>query len=131
MSAEPEALNSTLLRDSVNLQEIPLQLDVEVESDSGNSTPVGPSRVSLSSEFSSDSLNDPQFTALIFNEHDLGLSDNDLGLSDKDLGLSDDKGISDDGSSSSSGSISFKEDENEENGKILKCVHMQFYCMSS
>ncbi|KAL7873379.1 hypothetical protein AOLI_G00124500 [Acnodon oligacanthus] len=116
---EPEALNCTPLIDSVNFEEIPLQLDVEVESDSGNSTPVGPSRVSLSSEFSSDSLNDPQFAALIFNEHDLGLSDNDLGLSDKDLGLSDDKGFSDDGSSSSSGSISFKEDENEESGAVF------------
>ncbi|XP_072545762.1 NHS-like protein 1 isoform X3 [Salminus brasiliensis] len=117
--SEPEALNSPPLKDLANLQAIPLQLEAEAESDSGNSTPVGPRRISLSSEFSSDSLNDPQFTALIFNDHDLGLSDNDLGLSDKDLGLCDDKGITDDGSSSSSGSISFKEDENEDNGAVF------------
>ncbi|XP_066530205.1 NHS-like protein 1 isoform X2 [Hoplias malabaricus] len=116
---EAEAQNSTPQRDLVNLQDIPLQLEAEVESNSGNSTPVDPSRVSLSSEFSSDSLNEPHFTALIFNEYDLGLSDTDLGLSDKDLGLSDEKGLSDDSSSSSSGSISLKEDEHEENGAVF------------
>lgn len=114
--SEPEALNCVPLKDSVDLQMFPLQLEAEAESESGNSTPVGSRRISLSSEFSSDSLNDPQFTAFIFTDQDLGLSDTDLGLSDKDLGLSDDKGITDDGSSSSSGSISFKEDENEDNG---------------
>ncbi|XP_007239317.3 NHS-like protein 1 isoform X2 [Astyanax mexicanus] len=114
--SEPEALNSAPLKELDNLQTISSQLEAEAESESGNSTPVGSRRISLSSEFSSDSLNDPQFTAFIFTDQDLGLSDADLGLSDKDLGLSDDKGISDDGSSSSSGSISFKEDENEDNG---------------
>lgn len=114
--SEQEALNSTPLMDSVDLQTILSQVEAEAESESGNSTPVGSRRISLSSEFSSDSLNDPQFTAFIFTDQDLGLSDTDLGLSDKDLGLSDDKGITDDCSSSSSGSISFKEDDNEDNG---------------
>ncbi|XP_076833828.1 NHS-like protein 1 isoform X3 [Brachyhypopomus gauderio] len=103
VSSEPEPLNSPPLPDYINMEEIPLR--VESESDSGNSTPVCPSSLSLSSEFSSDSVSDPQLTGLCLNEHDFGLSDNDLGLSD-------DKGISDDGSSSTSGSIIFKDEEN-------------------
>ncbi|XP_026868683.2 NHS-like protein 1 isoform X2 [Electrophorus electricus] len=103
VSSKLEALNSTSDTDSINMQEIPLQ--VQIESDSGNSTPVGPCSLSLSTTFSSDSLNDPQLPALVLSEQDLGLSDNDLGLSD-------DKSISDDGSSSTSGSIIFKDEEN-------------------
>ncbi|KTG41579.1 hypothetical protein cypCar_00011741 [Cyprinus carpio] len=85
---------------------------VEEESDSDSSTPVVKSRLSLSSELSSSSLQALQLSDLILHEHDLGLSD-------KDFGLCDDKSTSDDGSSSSSGSISFKEDEHEENGAVF------------
>lgn len=119
--SEPEAINSAppMVNDSVDLQVVSSQLEAEADNESRSSTPVGSRRISFSSEFSLDSLNDPQFTAFIFTEHDLGLSDTDLGLSDKDLGLSDDKGIADDGSSSSSGSISFKDDDNEDNGAVF------------
>ncbi|KAL1258353.1 hypothetical protein QQF64_011597 [Cirrhinus molitorella] len=106
---ESGQLNGTSSRNTVDLQAIPLDLEVEEESDSDSSTPVVKSRLSLSSELSSSSLQDLQLSDLIFHEHDLGLSD-------KDFGLCDDKSTSDDGSSSSSGSISFKEDEHEENG---------------
>ncbi len=97
---------------AVNLQAIPLDLEVEEESDSDSSTPVVKSRLSLSSVLSLSSLQDLQLSDVILHEHDLGLSD-------KDFGLCDDKSTSDDGSSSSSGSISFKEDEHEGNGKIF------------
>ncbi|XP_043118404.1 NHS-like protein 1 isoform X2 [Puntigrus tetrazona] len=104
---ESGQLNATFSTNAVNLQKIPLDFEVEEESDSDSSTPVK-SRLSLSSELSLSSLQDLQLSDLILNEHDLGLSD-------KDFGLCDDKSTSDDGSSSS-GSISFKEDEHEENG---------------
>lgn len=107
---ESGQLNGTSLRNAADLQALPLDLEVEEESDSDSSTPVVKSRLSLSSELSSSSLQDLQLSDLILHEHDLGLSD-------KDFGLCDDKSTSDDRSSSSSGSISFKEDEHEENGK--------------
>lgn len=103
-------LNGTSSTNAVNMQAIPLDLEVEEESDSDSSTPVVKSRLSLSSELSLSSLQDLQLSDLMLHEHDLGLSD-------KDFGLCDDKSTSDDGSSSSLGSISFKEDEHEENGK--------------
>ncbi|XP_073682896.1 NHS-like protein 1 isoform X2 [Garra rufa] len=106
---ESGQLNGTSLRNTVDLQAIPLDLEITEESDSDTSTPVVKSRLSLSSELSSSSLQDLQLSDLILHEHDLGLSD-------QDFGLCDDKSTSDDGSSSSSGSISFKEDEHEENG---------------
>ncbi|KAK7153126.1 hypothetical protein R3I93_011126 [Phoxinus phoxinus] len=102
-------VNDTSPTKTVNLQAVPLDLEVEEESDSDSSTLVIKSRLSLSSELSSNSLQDLQLSDLILHEHDLSLSD-------KDFGLCDDKSTSDDGSSSSSGSISFKEDEHEENG---------------
>lgn len=105
-------VNDTSPTKTVNLQAVPLDLEVEEESDSDSSTPVIKSRLSLSSELSSNSLQDLQLSDLILHEHDLSLSD-------KDFGVCDDKSTSDDGSSSSSGSISFKEDEHEENGKGL------------
>uniref|UniRef100_A0A673I8M5 NHS-like 1a n=1 Tax=Sinocyclocheilus rhinocerous TaxID=307959 RepID=A0A673I8M5_9TELE len=98
--------------ESGQLNAIPLDLEVEEESYSDSSTPVVKSRLSLSSELSSSSLQDLQLSDLILHEHDLGLSD-------KDFGLCDDKSTSDDGSSSSSGSINFKEDEHEENGAVF------------
>lgn len=107
---ESGQVNGPSPTNTVNLQTVPLDLEVEEESDSDPSTPVIKSRVSLSSELSSSSLQDLQLSDLILHEHDLILSD-------KDFGLCDDKSTSDDGSSSSSGSISFKEDEHEENGK--------------
>ncbi|XP_077095948.1 NHS-like protein 1 isoform X4 [Siphateles boraxobius] len=105
-------VNDTSPTNTVNLQAVPLDLEVEEESDSDSSTPVIKSRLSLSSELSSNSLQDLQLSDLIVHEHDLSLSD-------KDFGLCDDKSTSDDGSSSSSGSISFKEDEHEENGAVF------------
>ncbi|XP_059375056.1 NHS-like protein 1 isoform X2 [Carassius carassius] len=102
---ESGQLNGTT--NTVNLQAISLDFEVEEESDSDSSTPVVKRRLSLSSELSSSSLQE-----LVLNEHDIGLSD-------KDFGLCDDKCTSDDGSSSSSGSISFKEDEHEENGAVF------------
>lgn len=108
--AQSWQMNDTSPTKTVNLQAVPLDLEVEEESDSDSSTPVIKSRLSLSSELSSNSLQDLQLSDLILHEHDLSLSD-------KDFGLCDDKSTSDDGSSSSSGSISFKEDEHEENGK--------------
>ncbi|KAK7142213.1 hypothetical protein R3I94_011791 [Phoxinus phoxinus] len=102
-------VNDTSPTKTVNLQAVPLDLEVEEESDSDSSTLVIKSRLSLSSELSSNSLQDLQLSDLILHDHDLSLSD-------KDFGLCDDKSTSDDGSSSSSGSISFKEDEHEENG---------------
>lgn len=107
--AQSWQMNDTSPTKTVNLQAVPLDLEVEEESDSDSSTPVIKSRLSLSSELSSNSLQDLQLSDLILHEHDLSLSD-------KDFGLCDDKSTSDDGSSSSSGSISFKEDEHEENG---------------
>ncbi|XP_050990117.1 NHS-like protein 1 isoform X2 [Labeo rohita] len=109
---ESGQLNGTSLRNAADLQALPLDLEVEEESDSDSSTPVVKSRLSLSSELSSRSLQDLQLSDLILHEHDLGLSD-------KDFGLCDDKSTSDDRSSSSSGSISFKEDEHEENGAVF------------
>ncbi|XP_016354042.1 NHS-like protein 1 isoform X2 [Sinocyclocheilus anshuiensis] len=109
---ESGQLNGTSSTNAVNLQAIPLDLEVEEESDSDSSTPVVKSRLSLSSELSSSSLQDLQLSDLILHEHDLGLND-------KDFGLCDDKSTSDDGSSSSSGSINFKEDEHEENGAVF------------
>jgi len=103
-------VNDTSPTKTVDLQAVPLDLEVGEESDSDSSTPVIKSRLSLSSELSLNSLQDLQLSDLILHEHDLSLSD-------KDFGLCDDKSTSDDGSSSSSGSISFKEDEHEENGK--------------
>uniref|UniRef100_A0A673MG52 NHS-like protein 1 n=1 Tax=Sinocyclocheilus rhinocerous TaxID=307959 RepID=A0A673MG52_9TELE len=105
-------MNGTTLTNTVNLQAISLDFEVKEESDSDSSTPVVKSRLSLSSELSSSSLQELKLSDLILNEHDLGLSD-------KDFGLCDDKSTSDDGSSSSSGSISFKEDEHEENGAVF------------
>lgn len=131
MSLEPETQNSTSLTDAVNQHEIPLQLEFEVESDSQNSTPLSPRRHSLSSEISSDSLTDPQLTGLTLSDQDIGLCDTDLGLCDKDLVLSDDKCITDDSLSSSSGSVIFKEEENDENGEILKWVYVKFYCFNN
>ncbi|XP_060790074.1 NHS-like protein 1 isoform X2 [Neoarius graeffei] len=119
MSFEPETQNSTSLADTVNPHEIPLQLEFEFESDSQNSTPVSPRRHSLSSEISSDSLTDPQLTGLSLSDQDIGLCDTDLGLCDKDLVLSDDKCITDDSLSSSSGSVIFKEEENDENDAVF------------
>ncbi|XP_016135389.1 NHS-like protein 1 [Sinocyclocheilus grahami] len=107
---ESGQLNGTSSTNAVNLQAIPLDLEVEEESDSDSSTPVVKSRLSLSSELSSSSLQDLHLSDL--HEHDLGLSD-------KDFGLCDDKSTSDDGSSNSSGSINFKEDEQEENGAVF------------
>lgn len=130
MFLEPETLKSRSLTDIVNQQEIPLQLEFEAESDSQNSTPGSPRRHSLSSEISSDSLPDPQLTGLTVSDQDMGLCDTDLGLSDKDFVLSDDKGITDDSLSSSSGSIIFKEEENDENGEFLKWVNVKFYYVS-
>lgn len=120
MCSETEALNCTSPTDTVNQNEIPLQLEFKVESDSQTSTPVSPRRHSLSSEISSDSLTDPQFTGLTLSDQETGLCDTDLGLSDRDFVLSDDKGIIEDSLSSSSGSIIFKEEENDENGEVLK-----------
>uniref|UniRef100_A0A8C2FGR1 NHS-like 1a n=1 Tax=Cyprinus carpio TaxID=7962 RepID=A0A8C2FGR1_CYPCA len=91
---------------------ISLDFEVEEESDSDSSTPVVKGRLSLSSELSSSSLQELKLSDHILNEHDLGLSD-------KDFGLCDDKSTSDDGTSSSSGSISFREDEHEENGAVF------------
>ncbi|KAG1972569.1 NHS-like protein 1 isoform X2 [Pimephales promelas] len=105
-------VNDTSPTKTVDLQAVPLDLEVGEESDSDSSTPVIKSRLSLSSELSSNSLQDLQLSDLILHEHDLSLSD-------KDFGLCDDKSTSDDGSSSSSGSISFKEDEHEENGAVF------------
>ncbi|MCJ8736973.1 hypothetical protein PDJAM_G00018520 [Pangasius djambal] len=119
MSLEPETLNSTSLTDAVNQHEIPLQLEFEVENESQNSTPVSARKHSLSSEISSDSLTDPQLTGLTLSDQDIGLCDTDLGLSEKDLVLSDDKGITDDSLSSSSGSLIFKEEENDENDAVF------------
>ncbi|XP_067311322.1 NHS-like protein 1 isoform X3 [Pseudorasbora parva] len=109
---ESGQVNSTSQTNTLNLQAVPLDLDVEEESDSDSSTPVIKSRQFLSSELSSSSVQDLQLSELILHEHDLSLSD-------KDFGLCDDKSTSDDGSSSSSGSISFKEDEHEENGAVF------------
>ncbi|XP_048047474.1 NHS-like protein 1 isoform X6 [Megalobrama amblycephala] len=109
---ESGQVNGTSPTNPINLQAVPLDFEVEEESDSDSSTPVIKSRVSLSSELSSSSLQDLQLSDLILHEHDLSLSD-------KDFGLCDDKSTSDDGSSSSSGSISFKEDEHEENGAVF------------
>lgn len=109
---ESGQVNGTSPTNTVNLQAVPLDLEVEEESDSDSSTPVIKSRLSLSSELSSSSLQDLQLSDLILHEHDLSLSD-------KDFGLCDDKSTSDDGSSSSSGSISFKEEEHEENGAVF------------
>ncbi|XP_016140506.1 NHS-like protein 1 isoform X4 [Sinocyclocheilus grahami] len=109
---ESGQMNGTTLTNTVNLQAISLDFEVEEESDSDSSTPVVKSRLSLSSELSSSSLQELKLSDLILNEHDLGLSD-------KDFGLCDDKSTSDDGSSSSSGSISFKVDEHEENGAVF------------
>ncbi|XP_042630124.1 NHS-like protein 1 isoform X3 [Cyprinus carpio] len=105
-------LNGTTLTNTVNLQAISLDFEVEEESDSDSSTPVVKGRLSLSSELSSSSLQELKLSDHILNEHDLGLSD-------KDFGLCDDKSTSDDGTSSSSGSISFREDEHEENGAVF------------
>ncbi|XP_052010136.1 NHS-like protein 1 [Xyrauchen texanus] len=105
VTPEPRPMNGLSLTETVNFQEIPLGL--EEESDSDTSTPVIKSKMSISSELSSSSLQDLQLSALIH--------ESDLGLSDKGLGLSDDKIPSDDGLSCSSGSISFIEEENEEN----------------
>ncbi|XP_051502977.1 NHS-like protein 1 isoform X2 [Myxocyprinus asiaticus] len=107
VTPEPRPVNGSSLTETVNFQEIPLGLEVEEESDSDTSTVIK-SRMSISSELSSSSLQDLQLSDLVLHE-------NDLGLSDKDFGLSDDKSPSDDGLSSSTGSISFKEEENEEN----------------
>ncbi|XP_056332364.1 NHS-like protein 1 isoform X2 [Danio aesculapii] len=112
---ESEQVNGASSTNTVNLQAIPLDLEVEEESDSDLSTPVVKSRLSFCSELSSSSFQDLQLSDFILNEHDLGLSD-------KDFGLCDDKSTSDDGSSSSSGSISFKEDENEENGAVFDSI---------
>nr|XP_055027600.1 NHS-like protein 1 isoform X2 [Misgurnus anguillicaudatus] len=109
VTPDPEPVNDTDSTDVhvVHLQEIPLGLEAEEETDSGSSTPVVKGRLSFSSDLSSSSLQDLQLSDPILHEHD------------EDLGLSDDKNTSDDGLSSSSGSISFKEDENEENGASL------------
>ncbi|XP_017331832.2 NHS-like protein 1 isoform X3 [Ictalurus punctatus] len=112
MSFEPETVNSTSLTDTVNQHEISLQLEFEFEIDSQNSTPVSPRRHLLSSDISSDSLTDPQLTRLT-------LSDQDMGLCDKALALNDDKGITDDSLSSSSGSVIFKEEESDENDAVF------------
>ncbi|XP_005158878.2 NHS-like protein 1 isoform X4 [Danio rerio] len=112
---ESEQVNGASSTNTVNLQAIPLDLEVEEESDSDLSTPVVKSRLSFCSELSSSSFQDLQLSDYILNEHDLGLSD-------KDFGLCDDKSTSDDGSSSSSGSISFKEDEHEENGAVFDSI---------
>ncbi|XP_057199831.1 NHS-like protein 1 isoform X3 [Triplophysa rosa] len=106
VTPEPDVVNGTFSTNIINLQEFPLELEAEEESDSGSSTPVVKSRLSLSSELSSSSLQDLELSDLILHDHEFELND---------LGLSDDKSTSDDGSSSSSGSISFKE-ENEDNG---------------
>ncbi|XP_052001817.1 NHS-like protein 1 isoform X2 [Xyrauchen texanus] len=105
VTPEPRPVNCISLTETGNLQEIPIGLEVEEESDSVTSSPVIKSRLSFSSDFSSSSLQDLQLSDLVLHE-------NDLGLSDKDFRLSDDKSTSDDGSSSSSGSISFKGEEN-------------------
>ncbi|XP_047677648.1 NHS-like protein 1 isoform X1 [Tachysurus fulvidraco] len=112
MTVAPESINSKSLTE--NQDELPLQLEFEVESDSHSSTPVSPRRHSISSEVSSDSLTDSQLSGLTLNDQDIGLCDIDLGLIDKDLVLSDDKGITDDSLSNSSGSVIFKEEENYE-----------------
>lgn len=116
---ESGQVNGTSPTNTVNLQAVPLDLEVEEESDSDSSTPVIKSRVSLSSELSSSSLQDLQLSDLILHEHDLSLSDKDFGLCGRST--------SDDGSSSSSGSISFKEDEHEEIGKgfYITCVKLR------
>lgn len=119
VSVEQELLNSMSLTDAVNQFANPLQLEFEVEHVSQNSTPESPRRHSLSSEISSDSLTDPQLTGLTLSDQDIELYDTDLGLSDKDFVLSDDKGITDDSLSSSSGSVIFKEEENDENGEFF------------
>lgn len=122
MCSETEALNCASPTDTVNQNEIPLQLEFKVESDSQTSTPVSPRRHSLSSEISSDSLTDPQFTGLTLSDLETGLCNTDLGLSDRDFVLRDDKGITEDSLSSSSGSIIFKEEENDENGEVVKWI---------
>ncbi|XP_051579337.1 NHS-like protein 1 isoform X2 [Myxocyprinus asiaticus] len=105
VTPEPRPVNCISLTETGNLQEIPLGLEVEEESDSDTSSPVIKSRLSFSSELSSSSLHDLQLSDLVLHE-------NDLGLSDKNFRHNDDKCTSDDGSSSSSGSISFKGEEN-------------------
>lgn len=117
---ESEQVNDASSTNTVHLQAIPLDLEIEEESDSDLLTPVVKSRLSFCSELSSSSFQDLQLSDFILNEHDLGLSD-------KDFALCDDKSTSDDGSSSSSGSISFQEDEHEENGRGF-LYHLPF-CM--
>ncbi|XP_058254655.1 NHS-like protein 1 isoform X2 [Hemibagrus wyckioides] len=119
MSVLPKTINSNSLTDSVNQHEHPLQLESEVESDSQNSPPVSPRRHSVSSEISSDSMTDPQLTGLTLSDQDIQLCDTDLGLSDKEFVLSDYKGITDDSLSNSSGSVIFKEEENDENDAVF------------
>ncbi|XP_056623440.1 NHS-like protein 1 isoform X3 [Triplophysa dalaica] len=107
VTPEPYQVNGTFSTNINHLQEIPLELEAEEESDSGSSTPVVKSRLSLSSELSSNSLQDLELSNPMMHDHEFELND---------LELSDDKSTSDDGSSSSSGSLSFKEEENEDNG---------------
>lgn len=107
VTPESELQNDTFSANIIALQEIPLELEAEEDSDSGSSTPVVKSRLSLSSELSSSSLQDLELSDPILHDHEFELND---------FGLSDDKSTSDDGSSSSLGSISFKEEDNEENG---------------
>lgn len=106
VTPEPDLVNGTFSTNVSHLQEIPLELEAEDDSDSGSLTPVIKSRLSLSSELSSSSLQDLELSDPILHDHEFELND---------FGLSDDKSMSDDGSSSSSGSISFKEEE--DNGK--------------
>ncbi|TSN67122.1 NHS-like protein 1 [Bagarius yarrelli] len=94
-----------------------IQHELEVESDSHNSTPTSPRRHSVSSEMSSDSLAETQLNST--SGQDIGVCDPDLGLSDKDPVLSDEKCITDDSLSSSSGSVIFKEEENDENDALF------------
>lgn len=119
VSFESEMRNSRSLTDAVKQLAIPLQLEIEDECVSQNSTPVSPRSNSLSSEISSDSLTDPQHTGLTLSDQDIRLYDKDLGMSDKDCVLNDGKGIPDDSLSSSSGSVIFKEEENDENGEFF------------
>ncbi|XP_030642474.1 NHS-like protein 1 [Chanos chanos] len=99
---DPHEIPSEPKRDCCDRRDVSLLwAEEEDESDSGDCSPLGKSTFSLSSDFSSDSLHEVQLPDLVLHERDLCLSD-DKGTSDGD----------DEGGSSSSGSISFKEEDN-------------------
>ncbi|XP_062863989.1 NHS-like protein 1 [Trichomycterus rosablanca] len=109
---ETEGLNSALQAEMVNLEEILSQLELDVDNMSLDLTSLDTNKNSVNSEISSDSLCDLQLTSQTLYEQDIELSDGDFGLSE-------DKGISDDGLNSSSGSVLFREEENTENDALF------------